>query len=550
MLANFAIAMRHKGLSLFLLSVSVVTAACSESPPDITRIRSNAGADDLSTFSVEDFVTEVGEPTNLGFTGAAFTTNADGSISVGEPNKHFVLLSPETVLANPGEVFSKGIQIESVSDDDFIGLVLGMNAGDATPDGGSSPLNNSADYLLFQWKDQAQADPGFAGPLADLTVGGDATQGATLARVTGVPSVEEFWKRSDDAGSPGTYTPLTTATGSGAGSYDALGTTCLGLRYTSGSVEFYANGEKVIDTTAGAPYPSGRWGVYFFAQAGVTLRTGDSFCPGDADGDGIPDVDDGDDDNDGIPDTVESGGLDVDDSDSDGVPDFAQASFPGFVDSNSDGIDDRFDVDLDGIPNHLDLDSDADGIFDLIEGNDADGDRVNDNTSVTDANADGQIDSITDGNSNGIDDSYDTTPASAPDSNGNGTANFLEVCTDGYLTGSEECDDGNSDDDDGCTVACIVEDGFSCTGEPSLCSADPDCGDGNEDIGESCDLGAGVNGPTASCSTSCKFNIGFGTCTDADDCEDAGAICDEGTCQFPSGEGPCSVADQSSSVCE
>ena len=37
------------------------------------------------------------------------------------------------------------------------------------------------------------------------------------------------------------------------------------------------------------------------------------------------------------------------------------------------------------------------------------------------------------------------------------------------ILGNEECDDDNSNDDDGCSSGCDVEDGFTCTGEPSIC---------------------------------------------------------------------------------
>ena len=89
-----------------------------------------------------------------------------------------------------------------------------------------------------------------------------------------------------------------------------------------------------------------------------------------------------DDDDDGIPDYVEGNGVDPSgDDDADGIENYRDTDFPGFVDSNNDGVNDRFDADLDGIPNHLDLDSDNDGIPDVVEsgGVDADGDGRIDN---------------------------------------------------------------------------------------------------------------------------------------------------------------------------
>lgn len=108
-----------------------------------------------------------------------------------------------------------------------------------------------------------------------------------------------------------------------------------------------------------------------------------------------------DDDDDGITDLAESGGVDpLNDSDSDGTPDYQDVDYPGFIDANSDGINDNFDYDKDGIINELDLDSDNDGIPDVVEagGVDADGNGRIDN--FTDTDADGLSQNV-DANSSG-----------------------------------------------------------------------------------------------------------------------------------------------------
>lgn len=43
------------------------------------------------------------------------------------------------------------------------------------------------------------------------------------------------------------------------------------------------------------------------------------------------------------------------------------------------------------------------------------------------------------------------------------------VCGDGRIQGGEECDDGGLVAGDGCSGGCVVEPGFVCTGEPSMC---------------------------------------------------------------------------------
>src|SRR6185369_2858606 len=49
------------------------------------------------------------------------------------------------------------------------------------------------------------------------------------------------------------------------------------------------------------------------------------------------------------------------------------------------------------------------------------------------------------------------------------------TCGDGHTDPSEECDDGNVTDGDGCSAACTIE----------------RCGNGRVDKGEKCDLGDG-----------------------------------------------------------
>ena len=107
----------------------------------------------------------------------------------------------------------------------------------------------------------------------------------------------------------------------------------------------------------------------------------------DTDGDGKVDIVDIDDDNDGIPDYLEvcpveldyscsPGGTDPSaDNDQDGILNYLDYNDPSVgnncQDLNSDGICDvmmaMYDTDRDGIPDFQDLDSDNDGISDLIE---------------------------------------------------------------------------------------------------------------------------------------------------------------------------------------
>lgn len=89
---------------------------------------------------------------------------------------------------------------------------------------------------------------------------------------------------------------------------------------------------------------------------------------------------------------------------------------------------------------------------------------------------------------------------------GNGSCG--SECGDGVLQLDELCDDGNNLDLDGCSAFCSIEGGWSCAGEPSVCTLK--CGNGALDPGENCDDGDLQGGD--GCSSACLVESGF-TCT-------------------------------------
>jgi uncharacterized repeat protein (TIGR01451 family) len=123
----------------------------------------------------------------------------------------------------------------------------------------------------------------------------------------------------------------------------------------------------------------------------------------DADGDGITNAFDTDYagyidvNNDYINDNFQADG----DSDSDGILNYLDTTFPGRVDVNGDGKDDRFDMDLDGIINMYDLDSDNDGIPDVVE------------AGGVDTNGDGKLDNFTDTDNDGLSQTVDVNNTGA-----------------------------------------------------------------------------------------------------------------------------------------
>ncbi|WP_118951449.1 Ig-like domain-containing protein [Taibaiella helva] len=206
----------------------------------------------------------------------------------------------------------------------------------------------------------------------------------------------------------------------------------------------------------------------------VKLTQSDSACTSvlsgaarlivDTDGDGISDSNDPDDDNDGIPDSVEGTSdkdgdgipnyLDID-ADNDGITDAIESNgnpandpdFNGrfgnglFADTDGDGLADAVDPnnggtplviqdkDGDGIPNYLDLDSDADGIPDTYEAAfyipDGENDGVIGTGPIVDADKDGLSD-LNDPDFVTI----STNPAFNQDRDFDGLSNYLDIDND------------------------------------------------------------------------------------------------------------------------
>jgi LPXTG-motif cell wall-anchored protein len=109
-----------------------------------------------------------------------------------------------------------------------------------------------------------------------------------------------------------------------------------------------------------------------------------------------------------------------------------------------------------------------DKIVDLIEGNDANHDGINDNKTVKDANGDGRIDQIIDANKDGLDDSYAIKPAANQDTDGDGKTDRVDVDDDNDSIPSVN-EDVNKDGD--------YRDDTDADGKPNYLDKDDD-GDG------------------------------------------------------------------------
>ncbi|MBK7154549.1 MAG: hypothetical protein IPH72_22665 [Sandaracinaceae bacterium] len=184
---------------------------------------------------------------------------------------------------------------------------------------------------------------------------------------------------------------------------------------------------------------------------------------------GRPNYADRDSDGDGITDAREAGLLDAN---GDGVPNACTADVASGL-CNAGGLAGAFpSTDSDGIVDYLDVDSDGDGLTDTIEAYDTDGNQVTNRPPVG-----------TDTDNDGIDNAFDPdcvmavcggtlgapvlgVLTAAQDANGDGTPDWLTLCGDGYRTGTEPCDDGNTNGADTCTNVCLVTLTNPCTTSP------------------------------------------------------------------------------------
>ena len=162
----------------------------------------------------------------------------------------------------------------------------------------------------------------------------------------------------------------------------------------------------------------------------------------DQDDDGIADRDDLDADNDGIANVDEVPSDPYADHDGDDYFDYIDADFPG-CGGLVNGICANFDFDRDGKADHLDLDSDGDGLLDIVEAGGVDPELDGQvayaiagvPSSMLDADLDGfhdPRDHLDGGNSpDASAEVTDGTPWPQPDRDGDGLRNFRDVDADG-----------------------------------------------------------------------------------------------------------------------
>ncbi|MDD9934820.1 MAG: hypothetical protein OXT09_14520, partial [Myxococcales bacterium] len=227
--------------------------------------------------------------------------------------------------------------------------------------------------------------------------------------------------------------------------------------------------------------------------------------PADTDGDGQDDYRDADDDNDGIPSITEDAAaagdsdgvpnyLDLD-SDNDGIPDVTEAggtdagdgTVGAITDANGNGLDDGLEASPLPVPNtdgagaddYLDVDSDGDGINDVVEAGSIDA-------------GDGTVSGFSDGNGDGYDDTLAATPLDPEDTDGDGQDNYQDADddNDGIPTATENAEAaGDSDgvdnhldlDSDNDGIPDVTEAGGSDSGDGTVGAITDANGNGLDD---------------------------------------------------------------------
>jgi hypothetical protein len=152
-----------------------------------------------------------------------------------------------------GLALSGEITVQTTSDDDFIGFVLGYNNNDIA--------NASADYILIDWK---QGNQNYA------PFGGNAAKGLSISQVNGAFDPTSAWIHDNNV------TELQRATTLGNTGWADNTTYTFDLIFTASLIEVFVDGTKELSISG--MFNNGSFGFYNFSQsnvlyAGITQTT-------------------------------------------------------------------------------------------------------------------------------------------------------------------------------------------------------------------------------------------------------------------------------------
>lgn len=211
---------------------------------------------DLGLWSDESY------PAVTGFDPGVWTVSGD-SLSVNQSiNGQPTLFVSDFDVA--GLAIEGMVTVNTADDDDLIGFALGFIPGDANPG------DNTADYLLVDWK---QGNQYFDFGFPSCTSGSTSLAGLAVSRVTGVPTADEFWGHFDEDNvvcSPAGegLIELQRATNLGATGWADNTSYTFKFEFTTTSLVVFVNGVEELNISG--TFNDGSLAFYNFSQSNVT----------------------------------------------------------------------------------------------------------------------------------------------------------------------------------------------------------------------------------------------------------------------------------------
>ncbi len=152
-----------------------------------------------------------------------------------------------------GQALSGEITVNTTSDDDFIGFVLGYQSGEL--------FNNPNEFYLIDWKQRNQST---------------AVDGLALSRVSNVTSGGQYWNHT------GGVTELQRATNLGSTGWSDNRTYRFDLVFTPNLIQVYV--DNVLEINFSGTFSDGSFGFYNYSQgnvqyAGLTTQQAGNFVP-------------------------------------------------------------------------------------------------------------------------------------------------------------------------------------------------------------------------------------------------------------------------------
>jgi len=206
-----------------------------------------AGAANAAPVDLSSWVAEQGP----GSQAAANWSLAADNNSVTQTVNSQVSAFFDGAASSQGKALSGSIRVNTTGDDDFIGFVLGMDAGEI------NGTASSVDYWLVDWKQRTQNHAGASAPA-----------GLALSHFTGSTTDEgDFW------GHEGVGDEKVRATNLGATGWSDLTEYTFELVFTEDLIEVSVDGVKEISYTSaqnGGKFLDGGFGFYNYSQGNVT----------------------------------------------------------------------------------------------------------------------------------------------------------------------------------------------------------------------------------------------------------------------------------------